>query len=83
MNRSAALLVGVLLHEHDMDLITAIRTTARARGIILTNDGFKWQLVQLAHKMGKLRAPTPASGDENDLIKGAVEQALSQRSSLW
>ena len=54
MNRSAALLVGYLMHDHGLVLEDAALLTATRRGWILSNEDFVHQLVKLADEIGKL-----------------------------
>ena len=55
MNRSATITVGYLLHYFkDMDLLRAVEYTVKKRSWILTNGGFRRQLIQYAHDKDKL-----------------------------
>ena len=54
MNRSATITVAYLLHHfEDMDLLQAVLYTVKRRCWILTNGGFRRQLIQYAHDIGK------------------------------
>ena len=60
MNRSATITVAYLLHYfQDMDLLQAIEYTVKRRSWILTNGGFRRQLIQYAKDLNKLTDYTP------------------------
>lgn len=48
MNRSPAICIGYLMHDQKMDVLSATKTVANARGKILTNTQFQKQLVHFA-----------------------------------
>lgn len=55
MNRSACMVVGYIVTQYkDVDLLSAVQMVAQKRPWILTNQGFKRQLIQYAHSIGKL-----------------------------
>jgi atypical dual specificity phosphatase len=46
MNRSAALVIALLVVHYNMSLFDAVRNTTRKLGRIIANDGFRKQLVE-------------------------------------
>ena len=62
MNRSATITVGYLLnHFQDMDLLQAIKYTVKKRSWILTNAGFRRQLIQYAAERNQLKDERPSN----------------------
>lgn len=56
MNRSVTILIAYMITvNEDMDLLKAIQFVCKRRAWILTNEGFKRQLIRYAHKIGKLK----------------------------
>ena len=59
MNRSATMVVGYIVTKYkNVDLLSAVEMVAKKRPWILTNEGFKRQLIQYAHSIGKLSLNT-------------------------
>lgn len=54
MNRSAALVVGIMMLHHGQSLVEATRQCTMQRGVILANDGFRRQLIWLAKAEGRI-----------------------------
>ena len=54
INRSAAVCVAYLMADQGMDLLDAVLCVSRTRGRILTNEGFRRQLVQFAQATNRL-----------------------------
>ena len=64
MNRSATITVGYLMHYFkDMGLLQAVDYTVKKRSWILTNGGFRRQLIQYAKKLNKLTDYEPVEND--------------------
>jgi hypothetical protein len=54
MNRSAAMVVALMIQHHNIALFPAVEGIVAKRGIILSNDGFRKQLVQFAKERNLL-----------------------------
>ena len=68
MNRSATITVGYLLHYFEnMDLLQAVEYTVKKRSWILTNGGFRRQLIQYASDQNKLKDYTPFTSSTSKL----------------
>ena len=62
MNRSAALLAALLLHQKRMYVEDVVAVLAQKRGSVLSNTGFVRQLAKLAFELDLLEKPGLAAG---------------------
>eukprot|EP00747_Dinoflagellata_sp_TGD_P125015 gnl/TRDRNA2_/TRDRNA2_174094_c0_seq1.p1 gnl/TRDRNA2_/TRDRNA2_174094_c0~~gnl/TRDRNA2_/TRDRNA2_174094_c0_seq1.p1 ORF type:complete len:1105 (+),score=166.55 gnl/TRDRNA2_/TRDRNA2_174094_c0_seq1:277-3315(+) len=89
-NRSSCICVCFLLVHENMTLLEAIDYVQMRRGTILSNHGFRLQLVRLALRLNRLGTPSdcssifarvslPRSPDEHGLMNDQVRKIISRK----
>ena len=81
VNRSGALAIAHLLMDGGLSLVDAVEFCVAARGTVLTNQGFRLQLLRLAHREGRLSGETARAQSAGGAPKAAEGRANAGNSA--
>ena len=81
INRSGAICVAYMMVDSQQDLIETVQYVKRCRGLVLTNVGFRRQLIGFARKYGLLYSSDDERGHAQGHIQGQGQIQNHSRSS--